>query len=150
MSSEDEHRGIYVGSLDSSETRFLLNAAVFARYTAPGYLLFLREAMLMAQAFDATSFELTGEPHRIADGLAYNPGNGRTTFSVSDAGVLAYRGGGVGGNPPVSSPTPMSIAYTHPYDVTADGERFLVNALAEETAAVPITVVVNWTAALEP
>ena len=46
--------------------------------------------------------------------------------------------------------TTMSIAYTHPYDVTSDGERFLVNALAEETTAIPITVVVNWTAALEP
>ena len=46
--------------------------------------------------------------------------------------------------------TAMSIAFTHPYDVTADGERFLVNAIAEETTAIPITVVVNWTAALEP
>ena len=97
MSSDDDHSGIYVGSLDSSDTRFLVEAEVFARYTAPGYLLFVREAMLMAQAFDATSFELAGEPHRIADGLGYNPGNGRTTFSVSDAGVLAYRAGGLGG-----------------------------------------------------
>ena len=99
MGSDDEHNGIHVGSLDSSETRFVLEAEVFARYTAPGYLVFLREAMLMAQAFDASSFELTGEPHRIASGVGYNPGLGRTTFSVSDAGVLAYRVGGVGGQP---------------------------------------------------
>ena len=46
--------------------------------------------------------------------------------------------------------TSMSIAFTRPYDVTADGERFLVNTIAEETTAIPITVVVNWTAALEP
>ena len=44
----------------------------------------------------------------------------------------------------------MSIASTHIYDVTADGERFLVNAIAEGTTAIPITVVVNWMAALEP
>jgi len=46
--------------------------------------------------------------------------------------------------------TPMSLASTHIYDVAADGERFLVNAIAEETTAIPITVVLNWTAALEP
>jgi len=34
------------------------------------------------------------------------------------------------------------------YDVTADGQRFLVNKAPEQTASVPITVVVNWTAGL--
>jgi dipeptidyl aminopeptidase/acylaminoacyl peptidase len=34
------------------------------------------------------------------------------------------------------------------YDVTADGQRFLVNVVAEEEAASPITVITNWTATL--
>ena len=34
------------------------------------------------------------------------------------------------------------------YDVSLDGQRFLVNALPEQAASAPITVVVNWTAGL--
>jgi len=35
-----------------------------------------------------------------------------------------------------------------PYDVTADGQRFLVNTLPEQAVPAPITVVMNWTAGL--
>jgi len=37
----------------------------------------------------------------------------------------------------------------YPYDVSADGQRFLVNTLAVETASAPITLVVNWPALLK-
>ena len=37
----------------------------------------------------------------------------------------------------------------NPFDVTADGQRFLVNALVEESLSTPITWVLNWTAELE-
>jgi hypothetical protein len=35
-----------------------------------------------------------------------------------------------------------------PYDVSADGRRFLINAPVENTGSAPITVVVNWQSAL--
>ena len=35
-----------------------------------------------------------------------------------------------------------------PYDVTADGQRFLFNAVNQGSDSTPITVIVNWTAAL--
>jgi Tol biopolymer transport system component len=35
------------------------------------------------------------------------------------------------------------------YDISPDGQRFLVNTLAEEAASVPITLVVNWPALLK-
>ena len=35
------------------------------------------------------------------------------------------------------------------YDVTADGQRFLINTAPEQAASAPITVVVNWTAGLK-
>ena len=38
----------------------------------------------------------------------------------------------------------------NPFDVTADGQRFLVNALVEESLSTPITWVLNWPAELEP
>ena len=34
------------------------------------------------------------------------------------------------------------------YDVTADGQRFLLNLAAEESGS-PITVILNWTAGLK-
>lgn len=36
-----------------------------------------------------------------------------------------------------------------PYDVSADGQRFLVNTLVQDAAATPITLVVNWPALLK-
>jgi len=46
--------------------------------------------------------------------------------------------------------TPLSTSATyHPYDVSADGQRFLITTTPTEAASSdPITVVLNWTAAL--
>jgi hypothetical protein len=35
------------------------------------------------------------------------------------------------------------------YTVTADGQRFLINSLLDDTSAATITVFVNWTAGLK-
>ena len=35
------------------------------------------------------------------------------------------------------------------YDVSPDGQRFLVNTLAAEATSAPITLVVNWPALLK-
>jgi len=37
----------------------------------------------------------------------------------------------------------------HQYDVTPDGQRFLVNTLEEQGESAPITVVLNWAAGLK-
>ncbi|MBI3330168.1 MAG: hypothetical protein HYZ81_26100, partial [Nitrospinae bacterium] len=44
---------------------------------------------------------------------------------------------------------PGLLAGMYHYDVTADGQRFLVNTVVEEPPAPPITVVLNWTAGLK-
>jgi hypothetical protein len=46
---------------------------------------------------------------------------------------------------------PSSLGQGYFYDVSADGQRFLVNTAAEgtERAPAPITLVVNWTAGLK-
>jgi len=44
------------------------------------------------------------------------------------------------------------VAFTgvgYQYDVSADGQRFLVNTSPEQAASAPITVVLNWTAGLK-
>ena len=45
--------------------------------------------------------------------------------------------------------TSVRLDGDYPYDVSADGQRFVVNTLVKDTTAAPITVVVNWTAALK-
>jgi eukaryotic-like serine/threonine-protein kinase len=42
-----------------------------------------------------------------------------------------------------------TAAFGTPYDVSADGQRFLVNTVIQEATSEPITLVVNWTAALK-
>ncbi|MGI9069039.1 MAG: protein kinase domain-containing protein [Pyrinomonadaceae bacterium] len=91
--SQAESGGIFVGSLDSKDTKRLLPTTLNAAYAAPGFLLFLRNETLMAQRFDVDELQLTGEPFLVAERVAYNPGLGRRAFSVSENGVLVYRSG---------------------------------------------------------
>jgi Tol biopolymer transport system component/predicted Ser/Thr protein kinase len=91
VTSNPETRGIYVGSLDSKETKLILKAASFATYSPPGYLLFNRAGTLLAQPFDADRLELKGDAIPIAEGVQFSAANGRAAVSVSASGVLAYR-----------------------------------------------------------
>jgi hypothetical protein len=47
-----------------------------------------------------------------------------------------------------SSADPLFPNLGIPYAVTADGQRFLVNAAIDESRTPPITVITNWTAEL--
>jgi serine/threonine protein kinase/Tol biopolymer transport system component len=92
-----EIQGVYVRSLDAKENRRLLNVVNSdAAYAPPGYLLFRREAALMAQAFDADKLQLTGDPFPIAEQVGSDAATFQTFFSVSQTGVLAYNSGGSG------------------------------------------------------
>ena len=91
--SRQEKSGIYVGSLDSKETRRILYSQVSAMYAPPGYLLFVREAALMAQPFDAGKLELTGEPFPVTEPIGLSPPR-RSPFTLSENGVLVYEDGG--------------------------------------------------------
>ena len=43
----------------------------------------------------------------------------------------------------------MQLGGRYPYDVSADGQRFLINTAPEQAVSAPITVVLNWTAGLK-
>ena len=49
---------------------------------------------------------------------------------------------------PINGPGPTTLQRNN-YEVTADGQRFLVNAFVEDAVRAPITWVLNWTAELE-
>ncbi|MFL6228183.1 MAG: protein kinase domain-containing protein [Pyrinomonadaceae bacterium] len=82
--------GIWVGSLDSPEIKQIGDVRGAAVYAPPGWLIFLQNDVLVAQAFDAGKLALTGEPIPIITG-AKNNANVRR-FSVSDNGVLVWQG----------------------------------------------------------
>jgi serine/threonine protein kinase len=92
---------IYVGSLDSNEKRFVVEASASAAYAAPGYLLFPRDKTLLAQHFDLKRFVLTGQPTPILTDIQYQPQLKRAVFAASDSRVLvAQSGSGI----PLSQP----------------------------------------------
>jgi eukaryotic-like serine/threonine-protein kinase len=82
-----------VGSLDSPDSTILLQVHSRAVYAEPGYLLFVREGTLMAQAFDVSTLTLSGSPVPVAEDLLYFRDLGQADFSVSSNGILAYQAG---------------------------------------------------------
>jgi serine/threonine protein kinase len=84
---------IFVGSLDSEEKRFIVEADGNAAYAAPGYLLFYRDKTLLAQPFDLKRFALTGEPATILTDIQYQPQVKRAVFGAAEHGLLVAQSG---------------------------------------------------------
>lgn len=89
--------GIYVRSIDSKEERFVCpsrSSAVFAPASpgsTTGSLLVLRDGNLFAQAFDAKSARVAGDPVPIAESVQYFPQTQAAIFSASADGTLVYQ-----------------------------------------------------------
>ena len=91
-SSVDQNKALFAGSLDSKESKYIAASGSRAM-AAAGFLFLALGTTLVAQPFDASMFELKGEP--VVIGKEVNRGGivfGSADFSVSDTGVLAYRG----------------------------------------------------------
>ena len=95
-SANPEHRAIYVGSLDSATRVRLMPSEGKVMYTEPGFLVFMRSGMLMAQPFDADDLTFTGEAVPLADNVAYTGTTGAAAFHISATGTLVYRRAGEG------------------------------------------------------
>jgi eukaryotic-like serine/threonine-protein kinase len=86
-----EARGVYIGQLDGTETRRLLDAEsegnlqVPAAYASSGHLLFIRQGTLFAQNFDPVRLSLSGSPFAVAKQVR--------AVSTSTAGPIVYRTG---------------------------------------------------------
>ncbi len=92
-SGNAENQGIYVGSLDSKERKFLFAAGGKAEYASPGYLFYVQSPSLICQRFDSKRLKLSGEPVRIAENVgqyAWAGPTGYANFSVSQNGVIAF------------------------------------------------------------
>jgi eukaryotic-like serine/threonine-protein kinase len=99
-SGQEETRGVYLGSLDGTLKRRLLDYDTPIKYMAAvpndtangaGWLVFGRDGALLARPFDTSRLDFTGEPFLLSDivGVDANSVN-YFTFSVSDNGVLIF------------------------------------------------------------
>ena len=88
-----EYAGIYVGSLDSDETQMLMQSESRALYSR-GHLLYRAGSTLMAQAFDASTLTLSGDPSPVATDV---PGGdvswGGAQFGASEADMVIHMRG---------------------------------------------------------
>ena len=79
---------ISVASLDGRQTRQLLTLGSNVAYTAPGFLLYMRDDALVAQEFDGSSLTVRGEPRLIAERIATAGFSG--AFATSMNGRIVY------------------------------------------------------------
>jgi serine/threonine protein kinase len=88
-----EHSGIYLGSLDKSEPRFLMKSESRGTYSQ-GHLLFRAGSTLMARPFDPSKQEFTGDSFPVSSDI---PGGGISwggaQFGVSLSGVIVHMRG---------------------------------------------------------
>jgi hypothetical protein len=93
-SADASGRAVFVGSLDSKDKTKVLSADSNAIYVEPtpaaGYLIFHNEATVYAQPFNIKTLAVSGKPTRLANEVVYDPGNAKSSFDASDAGVLIY------------------------------------------------------------
>jgi Tol biopolymer transport system component len=83
---------IRVGSLDSKDSKLVLNVASNAVY-ASGHLLYVREGALVAQEFDVDRLAVKGEPVTLVPDVLMDERFSRGVFSASSNGVLVYQTG---------------------------------------------------------
>ena len=99
LSENRGQQGLYLGALDQPAGRKILpddTSAIFVlrrNSAGQGHLLFQREGKLMAQLFNAETFELTGDPFLVAPQLSRTLSQGQVPASVSANGTLVYVSG---------------------------------------------------------
>jgi eukaryotic-like serine/threonine-protein kinase len=86
--------GIYLGSLDSPEVRRVAADDSTPRYVGPtastsvGYLLFVRESVVIAQPVDPKTLRTKGDPLALGEATKGYPNGGYGQFSASQNGIL--------------------------------------------------------------
>src|SRR5262249_43913491 len=68
-----------------------------AVYSAPGYILFVRDQTLMAQPFDVARLRSTGDASPIAEHVDYIATTFQGQFAASQTGLVAFYSGVGGG-----------------------------------------------------
>jgi serine/threonine protein kinase len=89
---------LYVGSLDSSESKALFESDSQAIYSRSGHLLFVQEQSLVAQPFSISKLQTEGPSFLVTDSVNSISEGGATAYSaisISQNDVLVYKSGNV-------------------------------------------------------
>ncbi|MBE0591745.1 MAG: PD40 domain-containing protein [Gemmatimonadales bacterium] len=111
----------------------VLTRGVYARYAAPGYLVYVTATgTLLAAPFDQASLSMTGEATALAEGIGVRA-QGYVDLTLSTGGTLLYSGGGVTTAPSdlvwVSRTGDAEVIDSNAYDapvISPDGRRVAV------------------------
>ncbi len=90
--SGGSEQGIYMGSLEDGSYKHVIDADSDAQY-ASGYLLYHVQSQLLAQKFDPSTGEVSGDPATVANLVEYDSSTWHTTFAASQSGLLIYEPG---------------------------------------------------------
>jgi len=93
--SKSANNTLYYASLDGRENRPLSRSQSNAVY-ASGFLLFGRGDQLIAQRFDPSTGELSGEPQNVAKGVMNDSSTWHMDASASNDGLLVFGSGASG------------------------------------------------------
>jgi serine/threonine protein kinase len=80
---------VYAASTKSKERKVILKNDTNVVFVSSGYLLFVKNGVLMSQPFDAEHLELKGNATSVAEGVPVFAGQQRGLFSASENGLLA-------------------------------------------------------------
>jgi serine/threonine protein kinase/Tol biopolymer transport system component len=86
---QEDEVDVYIGSLDSSESKQIMSAGSAPIYAEPGYLLFDRRDRLVAQRFDLKTLMPVGDVIALGDVSPLTNSDGASLLSASANGVLA-------------------------------------------------------------
>jgi len=91
QSQRPSARGVYSASLDSSESKRLLPAALSVAFAPPHHLYHVRDHVLVRQRLDPRRLELTAEAATIADRMIYYGDRAYVPVSAAGDGTIAFR-----------------------------------------------------------
>ncbi|HSD64381.1 MAG TPA: protein kinase [Ignavibacteriaceae bacterium] len=81
--------GIFLSSISDNKSQKLISASSNCQY-ANGFLLFVRQSILLAQKFDPDKLKIEGEAMPVTENIQYYDIRLSGTFSVSQNGKLIY------------------------------------------------------------
>jgi serine/threonine protein kinase len=105
FTSADTDPGLWLGSPNVGEgaageprriSAFAAGTESVGEYVAPGWLVRVRGNVLVAQRFDASRGQLSGDPVTLAQGVGIDQNSLAGAFSVSPSGTIAWRTGAGG------------------------------------------------------
>jgi Tol biopolymer transport system component len=87
---QPEVSGIYAGLLGSKEYQFVVRATAGPAFAAGGSIVYMRDGILLTQAFDERKLVVSGEPVALPDHVGFNAMGTSALFSVSPMGDMVY------------------------------------------------------------